>query len=77
MRTRKIVMATVVVLAMCILPACDIVEECGSCELITEDKDGNKTYGTPLLLCGDELKEKENEPLETLPDGGVSYWNCY
>ena len=58
MKTRKIVVTGLVVLAMCILPACDIVEECGSCELVTEDKDGNKTYGTPLLLCGDELKDK-------------------
>lgn len=77
MRTRKIVMATTVALAICILPSCNLVEECGSCEQVTEDKDGIKTYGTPLLLCGDELKDKENEPLENLPDGGVSYWNCY
>jgi len=77
MRTRKIIVAIVVVLAMCILPSCDIIEECGECELVTEDTDGSKTYGTPLLLCGDELKEKEDEPLETHPDGKVSYWNCY
>ena len=77
MRTRKLVVATAVALAMSILPSCNLVEECGSCELVTEDKDGNKTFGTPLLLCGDELKEKDNEPLENLPDGGVSYWNCY
>lgn len=64
-------------LAMCMLPSCNIVEECGSCELVTEDAVGNKTYGTPLLLCGDELEEKDNEPPEDLPGGGVSYWNCY
>ena len=77
MRALKIVVAIVMVMAMCILPSCDIIEECGSCELVTEDPQGNKTYGTPLLLCGDELKDKENEPLETLPNGDVSYWNCY
>jgi hypothetical protein len=77
MKTRKIAVTLGVVLTMCILPSCNIIEECGSCEQVTEDKDGNKTYGTTLLLCGDELKEKQNEPLETLPDGGVSYWNCY
>ncbi len=77
MKTRKIVVTGMVVLALCILPACDIVEECGSCEQVTEDKDGNKTFGTPLLLCGDELKDKENEPPVDLPDGGVSYWHCY
>jgi len=77
MRTRKTVWAAALLLAMCMLPACDIVEECGTCELVTEDSEGNKTYGTPMLLCGDELKEKDNEPPETLPGGGVSYWNCY
>ena len=77
MRTLKIVVAILVVLAMCILPSCDIVEECGSCEQVTEDTDGIKTYGTPLLLCGDELKDKENESLETHPNGDVSYWNCF
>ena len=77
MRTQKIVVATVLVLAMCILPSCDIVEECGSCEQVTEDKDGIKTYGTELLLCGDELKDKDNESPKNLPDGGVSYWNCF
>ena len=77
MKTRKIVMAMVVGVTMCMLPACDIVEECGECELVTEEPGGNKTYGTPLLLCGDELKEKDNESPETLPNGNVTYWNCY
>ncbi len=77
MRTRKIMAATLMVLALCILPSCDIVEECGSCELITEAPDETKTYGTPLLLCGDELKEKQNEPLENHPNGDKSWWNCY
>jgi hypothetical protein len=77
MRTRKIIVAIVVVLTMCILPSCDFIEECGECELVTEATDGTKTYGTPLLLCGDELKEKENESPETHPDGKVSYWNCF
>jgi len=77
MRTRKIVIAIVVVLAMCILPSCDIVEECGECELVTEPLVGTKTYGTPLLLCGDELKDKDNEAPETHANGDVTYWNCY
>ena len=77
MRIKKIVAAMVVIMAMCLLPACDIVEECGECEQVTEKPDGTKTYGTPLLLCGDELKEKDNESPETLPNGDITYWNCF
>ena len=77
MNIRKIVASVVVIASLCILPACDIVEECGECELITEAPDGTRSYGTPLLLCGDELKAKQNEPPETHPNGDESWWNCY
>ena len=77
MRTRNILAAMLVATALCITPSCDIIEECGSCEQVTEDKDGNEvSRGTALLLCGDELREKDNAPLVPLPDGGVSYWVC-
>jgi hypothetical protein len=77
MRIRKIWPIAGMVLTLCILPACNIVEECGSCEEVTEAPDGTKTYGTPLLVCGDELKEKENASPVTRPNGDVVYWNCY
>ena len=77
MRTRKIVVAVGLAMALCILPSCDLVEECGECELITEAPDGTRTYGTPLLLCGDELTAKDNEPPEIHPNGDESWWNCY
>ena len=77
MRTRKIVAVVGLLMALCILPSCDLVEECGECELITEASDGTRTYGTPLLLCGDELTAKDNEPPETYPNGDESWWNCY
>lgn len=65
-----------VILAMGVLPACDLVEECGTCELVTEDADGNKTYTTPLPFCGDELAEREDASPVTI-DGVTTYWNCY
>jgi hypothetical protein len=77
MRTRKIVAAFVVGAVLSILPSCNIVDECGECELITEAPDGTRTYGTPQLLCGDELKARENEPPENHPNGDESWWNCY
>lgn len=76
MKKRNLLIAAVVVLAMGLLPACDIIEECGTCELVTEDADGNKTFGTPLPFCGDNFTEKDNEAPVTI--GGITtYWNCY
>jgi len=77
MKKRNIWIAAVVVMAMGILPACDIIEECGTCELVTEYSDATPTeYGTPLPFCGDDLKDKEDASPVTI--GGVTtYWNCY
>jgi len=76
MKRRNIWIAAVLVLALGLLPACDLVDECGMCEFVTEYSDGTPTeYGTPLPFCGDELKEKEDAPPVTI---GVrtTYWNC-
>jgi hypothetical protein len=59
-----------------ILPSCDLLEECGTCELVTIDADGNTTSGTPLPYCGDALADKKNSSPQTI--GGVTtYWDCY
>ena len=76
MKRRNVFIAALFVVAMAIVPACDVIEECGTCELVTEDADGNKTYGTPLPFCGDELKEKEDAAPVTI-NGITTYWNCY
>ena len=76
MKKRNIVIAAVLMMAMTIIPACDLVEECGTCELVTEDADGNRTYGTPLPFCGDDLKDKEDASPVTI-NGITTYWNCY
>ena len=76
MKKRNLVIAASIVISLTIIPSCDFIEECGTCELVTEDADGNKTYGTPLPFCGDALTEKENEsPVEI--NGTTTYWNCY
>lgn len=57
------------------LPACEFLEDCGTCELVT-DNGTEITYGTPLPQCGDNLYEKQNSDPVTI--GGVTtYWNCY
>ena len=76
MKKRNILITAVLVVALGIVPACDVIEECGTCELVTEDAGGNKTFGTPLPFCGDDLKDKEDAPPHTI-NGITTYWNCY
>ena len=48
---------------------------CATCELVTEDATGNKTYGTPIPFCGDALTEKINSDPFTV--GSITtYWIC-
>lgn len=75
MKKRKILIAAVLVMALGVLPACDVIEECGTCELVTEDAGGNKTYGTPLPFCGDDLKDKEDAMPVTINEV-TTYWSC-
>ena len=76
MRKKKIFFACLFTLAIALLPACDLLEECGTCKLITEDATGGVTEGAPLPVCGDDLKDKKNAPPVSV--GGVTtYWDCY
>ena len=77
MKKRNILISIVIVAAMAVIPACDVIEECGTCELITEYDDDRPTeYGTPLPFCGDDLKDKE-DALPVTINGVTTYWNCY
>ena len=65
-----------IVLAAFTLPACELIETCGYCELLKDD--GNEiTVITPeFLYCNDGYLDKLNsKPIEVL--GGTTYWNCY
>ena len=77
MKKRNLLIAVVVVFAIGLLPACDLLEECGTCKLIKEDADGNITdEGTPIPLCGETLKERQDQlPVTAL--GITTYWDCY
>ena len=80
MKKRNILIAAVLVMAMGVLPACDLIEECGLCELVTEDAVGNKTYTTEMPFCGDELKDREDALPVTInkdtPQETTTYWRC-
>ncbi len=82
MKNRNILIAAALVVALGVLPACDVIEECGTCELVTEYSNGTPTeYGTPLPFCGDDLKDNEDAfpviTFEGTPQERTTYWNCY
>lgn len=59
-----------------LMAACEILEECGTCELVTIDANDNETRTAPLPYCGEELKSKKDSSSETI--GGITtYWDCY
>lgn len=63
--------------ALLVLPsACDILDECGTCEQVTIDADDNETRTTPLLFCGEDLKSRKDSSPEIV-DGITTYWECY
>ena len=76
MKKRNIIVLAAFALAMGLLPACDLIEECGTCKLITEDGSGNVTEGTPLPLCGEALREKQDQAPTTV-GSTTTYWDCY
>ena len=76
MRKRIIHAGAVALFALGLLTSCDLIEECGTCELVTEAADGTITKGTPLPVCGELLKEKEDQlPVEI--GGSTTHWECY
>ena len=76
MKTRNILIAGLFLLWLGAIPSCDIIEECATCVLITEDEDGNViSETTPVPFCGEDLAEKENSTPVTV-GGSTSYWVC-
>ena len=76
MKKSNLLIAALFVFVFGMLPSCELLEECGTCVLVTVDSDGNETLGTPLPYCGDNLVEKQNSSPVTV--GGITtYWDCY
>jgi hypothetical protein len=75
-KNRFLTVGAVVILASGLLGACEVFEECGTCEMVTIDADGNETRTTPLPYCGDQLAERKDSQPVTV--GGITtYWECY
>jgi hypothetical protein len=57
------------------LPSCDLLEQCGECQLVTKSIDGELSYGTFSLYCGDSYLEKVDSEITQTIDG-EQYWYC-
>ncbi len=76
MRKRIIHIGAVALFALGLLTSCDLIEECGTCEVVTEVNGSVTDTGPPLPYCGDDLKDKEDQSPVTL-NGVTTYWECY
>ena len=76
MKKGKLLFASGCCLLLVFLPACDFFDNCGKCEFVTVDENGNESYGPLLPYCDEDLQERQNSSPETV--GGITtYWNCY
>ena len=75
MKKRNLFIAALFIVLMGSLSACELIEECGTCTLVTVDSDGNETRAAPVPFCGDALIEKQNSSPVTV-GGTTTYWEC-
>lgn len=63
-------------LAAFTLPACEFLEDCGTCELLKDDGNEITVVIKEMIYCNDSYLDKLNStPTEVLD--GITYWNCY
>jgi len=74
MKKRYLVITALFVFVLGLIPACDILETCGTCEMVTVEN-GTPSYSTPTIFCGDELTDKQNAGTVEI-DGKLVYWIC-
>jgi len=76
MKKRTLLIALTFAGMTALTASCELIEECGTCELVTIDGDNNETRSTPLPFCGEELQNKKDSSPETI--GNITtYWECY
>jgi hypothetical protein len=69
------VFAGMLILGSFTLPACEFLQDCGTCEQVIDDGT-NITYGTSQIVCGDAFYSlADSDPVTE--NGVTTYWNCY
>ena len=76
MKKRVILSALIFAGLTCLTVSCEILDDCGKCELVTIDANNNETRSTPLPYCGEELENRQDSARETIGDV-ITYWDCY
>ena len=64
-----------IIAASLFLTSCEFLDECGNCELVDVDLDGNITYGAPQFVCGETYLDYKDSEITYTMDGSY-YWNC-
>lgn len=76
MKKRALIIVLIFAALTVVTGSCEILEECGTCEMVTIDADKNESRSTPLPYCGENLQSRKDSPPETA--GGITtYWECY
>jgi len=58
-----------------LVPACDLFENCGTCELVTYLNKTEVSRTAPVPYCGEEYDNKKNDPGTYVGDNWV-IWEC-
>ena len=75
MKKRNLLFAALLIFIVGLVPACDFLEECGTCEMVTVELDGSLSYSTPTIFCGEDLADKKDAGTVEI-DGKLVYWIC-
>ena len=76
MKKPALLTALIFVGLTCLTSSCELLDECGTCELVTIDANGVETRSTPLPFCGDELQTRKDSSPETI-NNVTTYYECY
>lgn len=75
MKKRVLRLLAAFLFLMTFIPACDLFENCGTCELVTYLNGSEVSRTAPVPYCGDEYDEKKNDPGTFVGNNWV-IWEC-
>ena len=75
MKKRIIGFAIAFAFIVAIVPGCDLLEDCSSCEYVLYLANVEVERGAPIPYCGDALAEKQSDPGTQVGDNWA-IWEC-
>ena len=74
---KKIIQRILIILFFAaLIPSCELLEDCKSCTVVTNDNGSISYAPTSLTYCGDKLTEIEAEDPVNIGGGKTTYWEC-